>query len=240
VHRSNASHHQQPTCQHCCLHRQHAGVDHSATVLVSATSVWESSLTAHLAHPPFAAKGHSEDEAKEHGGRGVYRNTRTRLRKPHPPTPNPSSVGVAHNRGISSQGVLGRNCDHFYRIDDIQPLSLSHVPTPSRCGSLPYEPKIVGFCVTGAPIRPPTWQGSRAWSIHPMFTWCACRAPDALTLHLSYRHVRKGADGVLICGCHPGDCHFISRNYKALARVTLLKRFWKIGELNRSDFSSSG
>ena len=34
----------------------------------------------------------------------------------------------------------------------------------------------------------------------------------------------KGADGVLIGGCHPGDCHYIEGNYKALRRFSLLKR----------------
>lgn len=33
-----------------------------------------------------------------------------------------------------------------------------------------------------------------------------------------------GADGVLIGGCHPGDCHYVEGNYKTLRRVTLLKR----------------
>jgi len=28
----------------------------------------------------------------------------------------------------------------------------------------------------------------------------------------------KGADGVLICGCHPGDCHYLEGNLKAEAR----------------------
>ena len=34
-----------------------------------------------------------------------------------------------------------------------------------------------------------------------------------------------GADGVLIAGCHPGDCHYISGNIKALRRSFLLKKF---------------
>lgn len=34
----------------------------------------------------------------------------------------------------------------------------------------------------------------------------------------------KGADGVLIGGCHPGDCHYVEGNYKLLRRVRLLKR----------------
>lgn len=35
---------------------------------------------------------------------------------------------------------------------------------------------------------------------------------------------REGASGVLILGCHPGDCHYKAGNYKALRRVLLLKR----------------
>jgi F420-non-reducing hydrogenase iron-sulfur subunit len=38
-----------------------------------------------------------------------------------------------------------------------------------------------------------------------------------------------GADGVLVAGCHPGDCHYQEGNFKALRRVRLLKRI--LGEL---------
>ena len=38
---------------------------------------------------------------------------------------------------------------------------------------------------------------------------------------------RQGADGVLICGCHPGDCHYQEGNYKCLRRFHLLKRYVK-------------
>ncbi len=34
----------------------------------------------------------------------------------------------------------------------------------------------------------------------------------------------EGADGVLVSGCHPGDCHYINGNYKARRRVCLLKQ----------------
>jgi coenzyme F420-reducing hydrogenase delta subunit len=33
----------------------------------------------------------------------------------------------------------------------------------------------------------------------------------------------SGADAVLVSGCHPGDCHYISGNYKARRRIKLLK-----------------
>ena len=33
----------------------------------------------------------------------------------------------------------------------------------------------------------------------------------------------QGADGVMIAGCHPGDCHYNAGNYKARRRAMLLK-----------------
>jgi len=35
---------------------------------------------------------------------------------------------------------------------------------------------------------------------------------------------KQGADGVLIGGCHPGDCHYIEGNHKTLRRFILLKK----------------
>jgi F420-non-reducing hydrogenase iron-sulfur subunit len=34
-----------------------------------------------------------------------------------------------------------------------------------------------------------------------------------------------GADGVMIAGCHPGDCHYVEQNYKTIRRVTMLRFF---------------
>ena len=36
------------------------------------------------------------------------------------------------------------------------------------------------------------------------------------------RAFQKGADGVILCGCHPGDCHYTTGNYYARRRMTLL------------------
>lgn len=36
---------------------------------------------------------------------------------------------------------------------------------------------------------------------------------------------RDGADGVLLCGCHPGDCHYQSGNYKCLRRYDMLQKY---------------
>ena len=39
-----------------------------------------------------------------------------------------------------------------------------------------------------------------------------------------FKGLESGADGVLIAGCHPGDCHYQAGNYKTIRRFSLLKR----------------
>jgi F420-non-reducing hydrogenase iron-sulfur subunit len=41
---------------------------------------------------------------------------------------------------------------------------------------------------------------------------------------LVVKSFQLGADGVLILGCHPGDCHYAEGNYKAARRISLLKK----------------
>jgi coenzyme F420-reducing hydrogenase delta subunit len=41
---------------------------------------------------------------------------------------------------------------------------------------------------------------------------------------LILQSLRGGADGVLVCGCHPGDCHYVSGNHRAALRFAALSR----------------
>ena len=47
---------------------------------------------------------------------------------------------------------------------------------------------------------------------------CSCRVNPMFIL----RAFQRGADGVILCGCHPGDCHYTTGNYYARRRMTLL------------------
>ncbi|MCP4228950.1 MAG: hydrogenase iron-sulfur subunit [bacterium] len=53
------------------------------------------------------------------------------------------------------------------------------------------------------------------------------------------RALQEGWDGVLVSGCHPGDCHYIGGNYAARRRFTLFREFLEyIGiEQGRVNFS---
>jgi F420-non-reducing hydrogenase iron-sulfur subunit len=40
-----------------------------------------------------------------------------------------------------------------------------------------------------------------------------------------FKAFQEGADGVLVCGCHPGDCHYHEGNYKCLRRFKLIEKY---------------
>ncbi|MEZ4812615.1 MAG: hydrogenase iron-sulfur subunit [Caldisericia bacterium] len=52
---------------------------------------------------------------------------------------------------------------------------------------------------------------------------CSARIDPEMVL----RAFAKGADGVIVAGCHPGDCHYISGNYRERRRIKLLERLLK-------------
>jgi F420-non-reducing hydrogenase iron-sulfur subunit len=86
-----------------------------------------------------------------------------------------------------------------------------------------FEPKILVFCCNWCSYAGADLAGTSRLKIKPNFrvirTMCSGRIDPAFVFHAFAR----GADGVLVAGCHPGDCHYSSGNYKARRRVSLLK-----------------
>lgn len=97
-----------------------------------------------------------------------------------------------------------------------------------------FEPKIVGFlcnwCTyTGADLAG-TSRMKYPPNIIPIRVMCSGSVDPVYVL----RALLEGADGVLIGGCHPGDCHYLSGNYKARRRITVLKTILKTLGLGES------
>lgn len=87
-----------------------------------------------------------------------------------------------------------------------------------------FEPKIAGFLCnwcsyTGADLTGISRLKYPA-NLRSIRVMCSGRVDPGFVLD-AFRH---GADGVLICGCHPGDCHYVEGNHKALRRYHLLRR----------------
>ncbi|MGQ9460299.1 MAG: hydrogenase iron-sulfur subunit [Candidatus Bathyarchaeaceae archaeon] len=87
-----------------------------------------------------------------------------------------------------------------------------------------FEPKIVGFLCNWCSYAGADLAGVSRIQYPPNLriirVMCSGRVDPAFILEA----FRSGADGVLISGCHPGDCHYIAGNYKAQRRGILLKK----------------
>jgi F420-non-reducing hydrogenase iron-sulfur subunit len=86
-----------------------------------------------------------------------------------------------------------------------------------------FEPVIVGFLCNWCSYRAADLAGTSrikyAPNMRPIRVMCSGRVDPQFVLSA----LRSGADGVLIAGCHPGECHYVNGNIKALRRFTLMK-----------------
>ena len=93
-----------------------------------------------------------------------------------------------------------------------------------RSTEAPWEPKIVAFfcnwCTYTAADLAGVSRLKHAPNARIIRVMCSGRIDPQFVLDA----FAKGADGVLIGGCHPGDCHYQEGNYKALRRFRLLQR----------------
>jgi coenzyme F420-reducing hydrogenase delta subunit len=85
------------------------------------------------------------------------------------------------------------------------------------------HPKIIAFCCNWCSYAGADAAGTARLQVKPYFrvirTMCSSRIDPELILE----SFKKGAWGVLVAGCHPGDCHYVNGNYKTQRRVALLK-----------------
>ena len=82
-----------------------------------------------------------------------------------------------------------------------------------------FKPKIVAFCCNWCSYAGADLAGSSRL-VYPadvkiIRVPCSCRVNPMFIL----RAFEKGADGVILCGCHPGDCHYSTGNYLSLIHI---------------------
>ena len=90
-----------------------------------------------------------------------------------------------------------------------------------------FEPVIVGFLCNWCSYRAADLAGTSrikyAPNMRAIRVMCSGRVDPQFVL----KALLEGADGVMIAGCHPGECHYVEGNIKALRRYILLKRMLK-------------
>lgn len=87
-----------------------------------------------------------------------------------------------------------------------------------------FEPKIIVFACNWCSYAGADLAGVSRMGYPPnvriIRTMCAGRFDPGFVL----KAFEKGADGVMILGCHPGDCHYLEGNLKAEQRVDMTKK----------------
>lgn len=90
-----------------------------------------------------------------------------------------------------------------------------------------FEPKIVAFvcnwCTYAAANLAGTSRIQYPTNVRIIRLMCSSAVDPVYVL----KSLLEGADGVLIGGCHPGDCHYQSGNYKARRRIAILRTILK-------------
>lgn len=107
-----------------------------------------------------------------------------------------------------------------------------------------YEPRIVGFlcnwCAYQGADLAGTSRMTYASNVRIVRVMCTGRIDPTFVL----KAFQSGADGVIIAGCHPGDCHYTEGNYKTMRRTALLRRLLSQigidGERFRLEWVSAG
>jgi len=87
-----------------------------------------------------------------------------------------------------------------------------------------FEPYIVGFLCNWCGYAGADLAGTSRIQYPPnvraIRLLCSGRVDPTFILTA----LKRGADGVLVVGCHPGDCHYINGNLRTERRVALLKK----------------
>ena len=87
-----------------------------------------------------------------------------------------------------------------------------------------FEPKIVAFLCNWCSYRGADLAGTSrmkcAPNVRPIRVMCSGRVEPDFIL----KAFEAGADGILVLGCHPGDCHYAEGNHAAARRIPLLKK----------------
>ena len=85
-----------------------------------------------------------------------------------------------------------------------------------------FEPRIIAFLCNWCTYTGADLAGTSRLQYPPNIRIIRLMCSGALDPVYVAKALLEGADGVLIGGCHPGDCHYQSGNYKARRRVAIL------------------
>ena len=106
---------------------------------------------------------------------------------------------------------------------------MSKTTTPVTAGPAPangntFEPVMIGFTCNWCSYRAADLAGTARLKYPPNVRLIRLMCSGRLDPVFVLKAFAEGADGVMVSGCWPGECHYIEQNIKALRRLSLLRR----------------
>ena len=90
-------------------------------------------------------------------------------------------------------------------------------------GAVGFEPRILVFCCNWCSYAGADLAGVSRLQMPPDFRVIRVMCSGRVDPEHILKAFSLGADGILVAGCHPADCHYIGGNYRTRRRIPLLK-----------------
>ena len=98
--------------------------------------------------------------------------------------------------------------------------------TIGKTAPSPWKPRIVAFLCRWCSYAGADLAGVSRLSYPPTTRVILVPCSSRISPYHICKALMEGADGVLVSGCHPGDCHYLTGNLLARRRFILLKRLF--------------
>ena len=86
-----------------------------------------------------------------------------------------------------------------------------------------FEPKVIAICCNWCSYTGADLAGTSRIQYAPNVRIVRVMCSGMVHPNLVMDALTKGADGVIMCGCHIGDCHYLAGNHKTMARMPLVR-----------------
>ena len=139
-------------------------------------------------------------------------------------TPQDPSEQLTAGETVGTTQDTQEACPAVVQTEIEQELKSATEVTSKIKPSKDFEPKIIAFCCNWCSYAGADLAGVSRLQYPPNVRIIRVLCSGRIEPDFVLRALELGADGVLVAGCHPGDCHYISGNLKAEKRFNMLTK----------------
>lgn len=147
---------------------------------------------------------------------GTVNNSETSVQEPSDQTVTGETTVTTQNNQEACPAVVQTEIEQ--ELKDATEVSTDEKPSKD------FEPKIIAFCCNWCSYAGADLAGVSRLQYPPNVRIIRVLCSGRIEPDFVLRALELGADGVLVAGCHPGDCHYISGNLKAEKRFAMLTK----------------